>query len=84
MPKRDLVSVAQVAFQTERLKIAATLPDAPVLTRELQNFQVKISLDTAHDTYGAWREGAHDDLVLAVCLALWIAEHDKTKNLFFF
>ncbi|MEJ7861626.1 MAG: hypothetical protein WKF90_08310 [Pyrinomonadaceae bacterium] len=29
--------------------------------------------DSAHDTYGAWREGTHDDLVLAAALALWCA-----------
>ena len=27
-----------------------------------------------HDTYGAWREGVHDDLVLATALACWYAE----------
>ncbi len=74
VPKRDLVSTAQVYLQSGRLKIAPELPDAPTLVRELENFQVKISLDTAHDSYGAWREGSHDDLVLAVCLALWVAE----------
>jgi hypothetical protein len=70
VPKRDLVSTAQVFLQSDRLKIVPTLPDAQTLTRELQNFQVKIT-DNAHDTYGAWREGTHDDLVLAVALALW-------------
>jgi hypothetical protein len=70
VPKRDLVSTVQVALQNDKLKIAKSLPDAQTLTSELQNFQVKIT-DTAHDTYGAWREGTHDDLVLAVALALW-------------
>ena len=32
---------------------------------------VRGSLETAHDSYGAWREGQHDDLVLALALALW-------------
>jgi hypothetical protein len=72
VPKRDLVSAAQVALQSERLKIAEELPEAQTLVRELENFQVKINLDTAHDSYGAWREGTHDDLVLAVALALWV------------
>jgi hypothetical protein len=84
VPKRDLVSAAQVALQSERLKIAAELPEAETLTRELQSFQVKISLDTAHDSYGAWREGAHDDLVLALCLALWagVNYRDRTLHVF--
>ena len=28
-----------------------------------------------HDSYGAWREKAHDDLVLAVAMAVWVGEH---------
>lgn len=73
VPKRELVSVVQRALQTGRLKVAEALPEAATLQRELQNFQVKITL-AANDTYGAWREGAHDDLVLAVALALWEAQ----------
>ncbi len=76
VPKRDLVSTVQVALQSERLKIAQQLPDAQILTRELLAFQVKISAETAHDSYGAWREGAHDDLVLATALAIWYGEQD--------
>ena len=70
VPKRNLVSVVQVALQTDKLKVASALPEAQTLVRELQNFQVKIT-DAANDTYGAWREGTHDDLVLAVALALY-------------
>jgi hypothetical protein len=28
------------------------------------------------DSYGCWREGAHDDLVLAVALACWRAKRE--------
>ena len=35
---------------------------------------MKIDLRTAHDTYGAWRDGQHDDLVLAPAIAGWTAE----------
>ena len=38
---------------------------------EMQSFKVKIDPKTAHDSYSAWRENAHDDLVLAACLAVW-------------
>jgi hypothetical protein len=72
VPKRDLVSTVQVYLQNGRLKIAEQLPEAETLTRELQNFSVKIT-DAANDIYGAWREGTHDDLVLAASLALWAA-----------
>lgn len=74
VPKRILVSTVQVLLQSNQLKIASALPEAATLVRELQNFQVKIT-DSAHDTYGAWREGEHDDLVLAVALACWAAKH---------
>lgn len=73
VPKRDLVSNLQVLFQSGRLKVAQGLPEASLLVKELLTFQVKITLD-AHDTYGAWREGAHDDLVLSVALAVWYGE----------
>jgi hypothetical protein len=34
---------------------------------------VRIDARTAHDSYGAGREGINDDLVLALCVALWTA-----------
>jgi hypothetical protein len=74
IPKRELVGCLQVLLQTRRLKIASALPEAELLVKELLSFQVKIT-GHAHDTYGAWREGAHDDLVLALALAAWYGEH---------
>jgi hypothetical protein len=74
VPKRNLVGVTQTALQTGRLRVASALPEAATLTQELQNFQMKIALDTGHESYGAWREGTHDDLVLALACALWCGE----------
>ena len=74
VPKRDLVGVLQVLFQTGRLKVSEQLPDAKTLIDELLNFKVKININTAHDSYEAWREGIHDDLVLAVACAAWWGE----------
>ncbi len=73
VPKRDLVSLLQVRLQNDRLRIAEGLPLAKILVREMQNFRMKINIATGHDSYEAWREGDHDDLVLAVALALWYA-----------
>ena len=78
VPKRDLVTNLQVLFQTGRLRVAAELPEARTLVEELLNFKVKINVKTAHDSYEAWREGVHDDLVLSVALACWYAER-RTK-----
>ena len=77
VPKRDLVSTLQVLFQAGRLKVAGDLPEARTLTEELLNFKVTINAKTAHDSYESWREGIHDDLVLAVALACWHAEKHK-------
>src|SRR4029077_2757853 len=71
VPKKDLASHVQVLLQQRRLKIARSLPDAETLVGELQTYRVKTSTAEALDV---WREGAHDDLVLAVALACWWAE----------
>jgi hypothetical protein len=73
VPKKELVGVLQVLLQTRRLRIAQALPDAAVLADELKTFQVKIT-EAANETFGAWSEGQHDDLVLAVALAAWAGE----------
>jgi hypothetical protein len=74
VPKRDLVGALQVLLQTGRLKVASKLELGPILQAEMLNFKVKIDPATAHDSYSAWREGDHDDLVLAVALAAWCGE----------
>lgn len=53
------------------------MPDTTVFTTELQNYQVTIDPKTAHDSYSAWREGIHDDLVFTVALACWLGEHRR-------
>lgn len=73
VPKRILVSATAIALQTERLHVARSLALSETLTREMLNFKVKINAK-AHDSYEAWRDGEHDDLVLAVALAVWWAE----------
>lgn len=74
-PKRDLVGVLQVLLQSGRLKISSKLALGPILQQEMLNFRVKIDPITAHDSYSAWREQDHDDLVLSVALAAWWGEH---------
>lgn len=80
VPKRDLVSAALVLMQNGRLKIAESLELREALVRELLAFRVKINIATAHDSYEAWREGDHDDLVLSVALACWAGERFFGKS----
>jgi hypothetical protein len=77
IPKRDLVGSLQVLFQTGRIKIPQEIELIDELVAELQNFRVKFT-QTGHDTYEAWRENDHDDLVLSLSMAAWYAA--KTEN----
>ena len=74
-PKRDLVHNLLLQAQLGKFRVLDTLPLAQVLLDEMLNFKIKIDIKTGHDSYGTWREGEHDDLVLAVALALWWAEN---------
>jgi hypothetical protein len=73
VPKADLVGAVTVLLQSHRLKWDKRLPFAKELDRELADFQTRIT-PAAHEQYGVWREGQHDDLVLAVAIAAWLAE----------
>jgi hypothetical protein len=74
VPKRDLISAPLVLMQNKQLKIADARPLKDTLVKELLSFRVKINISTAHDSYEAWREGDHDDLVLSVALSCWAGE----------
>lgn len=81
VPKRNLVSALQVLLQSGSLRIAKDLDLAEILRAELLNFRVKVNLRTAHDSYEAWREGDHDDLVLAAALACWGAKRGAHERI---
>lgn len=69
--KQILVSTVQAELHVGRLQIDRNLREALLLTRELQDFQVSIT-PAGNATFSA-RVGAHDDLVLALAIALWRA-----------
>jgi hypothetical protein len=73
VPKKDLVTSLVSLLEDRRLKVARDLAEARTLVNELLNFKMQIT-PAANVTYGAWRSGHHDDLVLAVALACWWAE----------
>jgi hypothetical protein len=74
VPKRDLVASVAVLLHSQRIQFAEQVPLMPLLVKELMAFRVKIDPLTAHDSYGAWREGSHDDMVLALAVAAWYAQ----------
>ena len=77
VPKRELASVIQAALETSRLEFAGDEPLLNALKEELTGFRAKIKLATGHTTFEAgddWRSAPHDDLVLALALAMWAGE----------
>ena len=46
---------------------------------ELYNFKLKVNVATTNISYEAWREGEHDDLVLAAALAVWAADRRRNR-----
>jgi hypothetical protein len=82
VPKAELVSAVQAALNTERLKVARGLAEGDTLRRELLDFKVRVTA-SAHETFNA-REGAHDDLVLAVAMGVWLGgrreAHYRTED----
>ena len=71
VPKLTLVSRVQALLHQGRLKILRELPESETLVRELQDFRVEYTT-TGHLTFNA-RSGRHDDLVLALAIAVWRA-----------
>jgi hypothetical protein len=75
VPKLELVGTMQVLLQTQRLKIADSLPEAPVLVREPEAFRA-VAPVLRGEAVEQWRERDHDDLVLAVAVAAWVGEQN--------
>lgn len=80
VPKRNVVMAFMLALQQQRFRAARGLKEAQTLFQEGQNFQWKVS-PTGQDQYGAWRAGQHDDLLLAVAVAVWWGEQHRPRTL---
>lgn len=74
VPKSALIGAFQVALQTYRFKAAEGMPEVLTLIQEARDFQYKIKSTASEDPYLVWRSGAHDDLLLAVCMGVWYGE----------
>jgi hypothetical protein len=78
--KVQLVSCMQKLFGTRRIKFAAALPLAKMAEQELRNFRAKITPAGSEQFLSDWREGQHDDIVLAVAMACWLGENVFTGS----
>jgi hypothetical protein len=81
VPKSDLIATTQILFQNRRTRIAAGSPAADELAEELRSYTITIN-ENGHPTYRPAQDGGHDDLVLALGLAAWTAEHTRGGTTF--
>jgi hypothetical protein len=79
LPRKELVGVMQVLLQGRRIQVAPSLPESQLLVQELINFKAKVTA-ASEMAVEAWREGEHDDLVLACASAAWEAERARGFN----
>ena len=68
--KRLLANTIAVALDTGRLTFPAPGDHRDTLRRELSAFRVTVNANQ-NETFEAWREKDHDDLVLGCALAVW-------------
>jgi hypothetical protein len=71
VPKKELVFPAVASFQQGKIRIAKGIKDRDALVNELKNYKRTTNIATGNVSFEPWRESDHDDLLFAVCLALW-------------
>ena len=75
VPKSELVDALAVNYQNGRIKISPKLPEAKKLEQQINNFTAKIKKG-GREIYEALDEQIHDDLVLALSLAIWLGNRE--------
>jgi hypothetical protein len=75
VPKVELAATVHLLLQTSRLQIPRSLQEAEILGRELEAFRVRVTAAGNEELAADWRSRAHDDEVLALAIALWLAEN---------
>lgn len=78
VPKPELVGTLQVPLMTRRLKVSPALPETALLVKELTEFQPsnRVAAEDALD----WRDRPHDDLILALAIAIWFGERGRVPK----
>ena len=72
VPKHELIRGLQLLLEKKELTLAAGLPLAEDLRRELAAFELK---PTHRGSRSGAAHGEHDDLVMALALAVWRSQH---------
>jgi hypothetical protein len=77
VPKLELLARLQTLLETKRLRIAERMREAGALRRELLDIQ-SARRPSGRLKVGAEGAGEHDDLALAVALAVWVGRRAPT------
>lgn len=80
VPKVDLVTSLETVLQSRRLEVTPDCPLQDDLAAELAAFDFTFT-DRGRVTMEA-AAGSHDDLVMALCLAIWWAERPNQAEVF--
>ncbi len=78
VPKQVLVTQLLILLETGRL-VFADMPAMEQLLAEIPDFRVKITT-AGNATWGTWRDGAHDDMILSLAIAAWFGERTESKG----
>jgi len=71
VPKKELVYPLITGIQNGTVTFIKELPYKDTLIHELETFRLKVKISTGNETFEAWREGDHDDLVFACALCVY-------------
>jgi len=69
--KKELVSPIIVGIQNGTVQIAKSLEHADLVKKEMAAFKLKINIATGNESFEAWRQKDHDDLVFACALVAY-------------
>jgi hypothetical protein len=72
VPKQILISGMLVMLEKKELALSMRVASARVLDKELAGMEALVSR-SGNLSFGTWREGEHDDVVMAAALACWRA-----------
>lgn len=73
VPKRDLVQAVKIELTHNRLMAVPGIDHEKQINHELLHFRQFINKRTGNDSYEALRESDHDDLVMAIAMAVWVS-----------
>ena len=82
VPRTDLINALVVVVETQRIKISGAIKKKllDILRKELSSLRIKRNRETAKESFETWREGDHDDMVLSLAQAIWLAEKQSIRE----